>query len=104
MHTSAHKQMLAIDPWVAARELHLSYVWVSYLTWLQMLRAMPDAVADVSAVPPKSDYAKSMNADANKGQEAILHASTNGFCCVSLAPIIQRHAQAHNMQRQGACA
>jgi len=63
-----------------------------------MLWAMPGVVADVCAVPPKSDYAKNVNADANKGREAILHASNNGFYCVSLAPIIQKHAQAHGMQ------
>ena len=28
---------------------------------------MPGVVADVCAVPPKSDYATNMNADANKG-------------------------------------
>jgi hypothetical protein len=47
MHLLVHEQMLASDLSVAAQELHLSYLAVSYLTWLQMLWAMPDVVAHV---------------------------------------------------------
>ena len=39
---------------------------------------MPGVVANVCAVPPKSGYATSMNADANKGQEAIVYAWLHG--------------------------